>query len=463
MRNFFNSMRVKVYLLFLLFTAAVLLFLFAAQVWLFPSLFNFIKSREVIRTAETVKKGWDSPDFIRIIKDAASKQGTFITVKRGANVINAFDPVMRDLQYALPPTMFTDELTRNIADEGAITQYFTDSEKRAMIYMTYAGSPNDIKGYIVIFSYLEPVGNTLSVSQSQFFIIAAILLPLSGLLAAFVTARVSNPIIGISRLTDKLAKGGFNMEISRSDSAEIRLLKQNLNKASLEIAKAETLQKDLVANVSHDLKTPLTMIKAYAEMIRDLSGDNPDKRAKHLDVIISETDRLNALVVDILDLSRLQSGVDAPVLTEFDFSARLAEIIPRFSQMGEYTVKSDVESDVIITADVAKIERVVYNLVTNALNFTGADKTVTVRLYKKENAAARFEVTDSGKGISEEQIPLIWDRYYKADNSVNHSRAVMGTGLGLSIVRNILELHGFGYGVISEVGSGSTFWFEVPP
>jgi len=462
MKNFLKSMRVKVYLLFLLFAAAVLLFLYASQTWLFPAMFYAVKTREVVRTAESVKKGWDSPDFVAVLEQAASRQGTYIMVKRGVNVIVGYDPMLRDLQRVFPPTIFTDELTRKITETGTINQYLTDNNKRAMLCMTYAGTPDSVKGYILIFSYIEPVGNTVSVAQSQFFIIAALLLPISGLLAAFVTARVSNPIIGISRSAEKLAKGGFNMEISRFDSAEIRLLKENLNKASAEISKSDALQKDLTANISHDLKTPLTMIKAYAEMIRDLSGDNPEKRAKHLDVIIGETDRLNALVVDILELSRLQSGVDGLSLEEFDFSARLKEIIPRFSLDGEYTVKAEIADNIVIAADIAKIERVVYNLITNALNFTGEDRAVTVRLFRvnKSETAARFSVTDSGKGIPKERLPLIWDRYYKADNSVNHSRAVMGTGLGLSIVRNILELHGFAYGVESEEGKGSTFWFE---
>jgi len=459
MKNFFKSIRVKVYLMFLIFTAAVLLFLFASQVWFFPRLFRYMKSREVIRTVETVKNGWDDPDFVGVLENVALRQGTYIMVKRGNRAYFGFDPMLSYLQMVFPPALFTDELSREIEDEGMITEYLTDNDKRAMICMTYAGDPDDVKGYILIFSYIEPVGNTVSVARTQFFIIAALLIPLSGVLAAFVTARVSAPVVGISRSADKLAKGGFHAEINRFDSAEIRLLKENLNKASVEIAKTEALQKDLVANISHDLKTPLTMIKAYAEMIRDLSGDNPEKRNKHLDVIIGETDRLSALVVDILDLSRLQSGVDGLILEEFGFSERLREIIPRFA-FAEYAVKSDIADNISITADKSKIERVVYNLITNAMNFTGADKTVTVRLFRTEAGKARFEVADSGKGIPEDQLPLIWDRYYKADNSVNHSRDVMGTGLGLSIVGNILKLHGFEYGVISELGAGSLFWFE---
>ncbi|MDR0223389.1 MAG: HAMP domain-containing histidine kinase [Oscillospiraceae bacterium] len=461
MKRFFQSLRVKVYGLFLVFTAAMLLFLFAGQTWLFPAMFATIKAREVVKTAETIKHGWDSPNFSSVVENAAAKQGSYVLIRRDGVEITYYDRALAGVGGILDSYIF-DELSDEIVRRGGISERFTDDGKRAMLYLTYAGTPRNVKGYILIFSYLEPVGNTASMAQSQFFINAAVLLFVSALFSAFIVSRISNPVVGIFRSADKLTTGEFHVEIDRSDPTEIRLLKENLNRASAEIAKTETLRKDLLANVSHDLKTPLTMIKAYAEMIRDISGNIPEKREKHLEVIVDESDRLNALVTDILDLSKLQSGVAALSLGEFNFSERLAGIISRFSYLGgDYDITSEIEEGIFITADITKLEQVVYNLINNALNFTGDDRAVTVRMFSVSESAARFEVSDSGKGIEPEQLPYIWERYYKADNSANHRRAVMGTGLGLSIVKNVLELHGFRYGAESRVGAGSRFWFET--
>ena len=201
-------------------------------------------------------------------------------------------------------------------------------------------------------------------------------------------------------------------------------------------------------------------------MIRDLSGDNPEKRARHLKVIIDETDRLSSLVNDILDLSKLQAGVTEMNMTVFDLSERLSGVISRFDILKEndgIIIKLEAEDNIVINADITKLEQVVYNLINNAVTYTGDDNTVIVRLFRKEGGLIRFEVTDHGDGIAPEYLPYIWDRYYKvSERNKTHKRAKMGSGIGLSIVKNVLEQHGFKYGADSEVGKGSTFWFEAP-
>ena len=249
------------------------------------------------------------------------------------------------------------------------------------------------------------------------------------------------------------------MNFSAHEFSEIRQLKSNLNMASYEISRTETLRKDLLANVSHDLRTPLTMIKAYAEMIRDLSGDNKEKREKHLQVIIDETDRLTLLVSDILNLSRLQSGIIEMNKQIINFSDNLHEIANRFSMLDETRIELDIEDNIYISADEKQLGQAVYNLIINAINYSGVD-TVTVRLHTIKGGKVRFEVSDKGVGIAADQLPYIWERYYKVNRSENYKRTVKGTGLGLSIVKSVFEGHGFQYGVESEEGQGTTFWFE---
>ena len=218
----------------------------------------------------------------------------------------------------------------------------------------------------------------------------------------------------------------------------------------------------MLANVSHDLKTPLTMIKAYAEMIRDISGEVKSKRDKHTNVIIEEADRLTLLVNDILNLSRLQSSVDILEKSTFNISELAENVLYRFENVVEnqgYVIEKEVESNLFVFADEKKIEEVIYNLVSNSINYTGEDKTIKFYLKKSGNSAI-LEVLDSGKGMDKEQIETIWEKYYRV--SEIHHRAVKGTGLGLSIVKTILDAHGLKFGVISKKDVGSNFYVEFP-
>jgi len=220
------------------------------------------------------------------------------------------------------------------------------------------------------------------------------------------------------------------------------------------------MRRDLMANISHDLRTPLTMVKAYAEMIRDLSGDDPEKRNEHLEIIIEESDRLAALVNDIMDLTKLENGTSELHKEPFCVGSRLREIMTRYKLLSErdgYKFYISVNDDAWAEADLIKFDQVIYNLVNNAVNYSGEEKSI----YVMEVATPKkitISVTDTGDGIDKELMPLIFDRYYRAEK---HKREVIGTGLGLSIVKQIFILHGFQFGVKSEEGIGSTFWFEM--
>ena len=225
--------------------------------------------------------------------------------------------------------------------------------------------------------------------------------------------------------------------------------------------KTDELRRDLMANVSHDLKTPLTMIKAYAEMIRDISYKDQEKMNEHLEIIVDETDRLTLLVNDILNLSKMQSNADTLKLETFDLAQEIKAIIKKYQIIKEtekYTINVDMPETIMIKADKKKLNQVIYNLVNNAINYTGDDKKVTIRVTKNKKYYL-VEIIDTGKGIKSEEIPYIWNKYYKSDKK--HQRNVVSTGLGLSIVKQILELHNFEYGVKSVLKKGSTFYFKI--
>lgn len=314
--------------------------------------------------------------------------------------------------------------------------------------------------YIFVSVSLEPLDSAISILKSQLVYITIIVLILSFIVAYFISKKISKPIININNQTNKLAEGKFDVVFSeQTDIKEIHELASALDDMKKELSKTEELRMELLSNVSHDLKTPLTMIKAYAEMVRDLTYKNKEKRTQNLNTIIEEADRLNLLVNDILDLSIAESKINTLNIEEIDIIKLIKSIIKRFDILKEngYQFIFNYSENLTIKADKKQLEQVIYNLISNAINYTGEDKKIIINVIKKEKI--RIEIIDTGKGIDKKDINLIWDRYYHTNKS--HKRNVVGTGLGLSIVKKILINHNFNYGVNSTKGSGTTFYFEI--
>ncbi len=311
---------------------------------------------------------------------------------------------------------------------------------------------------IVVNSMLTPVEATVDTIRTQLIVISVVLVIFALIMATIVSMSVSKSIAKVNDSAKELAKGNFDVKFDGNDYREVAELSETLNYAAVELGKAEEIQRELIANVSHDLRTPLTLITAYSEVMRDLPGENTPENVQ---VIIDEAKRLTLLVNDLLDISKLQAGVDNMSLKVYDLTEAIKRVIDRYGKLVEqedYKIEFRFYENVFVEADEFKIYQVVYNLINNAINYTGEDKTVIVNQIVNGDIV-RIEVCDTGKGIPKEEIKNVWERYYKIDKK--HKRAIMGTGLGLSIVKNILIRHNARYGVESEVGKGSKFWFEL--
>ena len=316
--------------------------------------------------------------------------------------------------------------------------------------------------YLILISSLKNVTSMISLIQGQLAIVSVVVIVIAFFISLLIASNLSSPLVNMTKTAKRLAHGDFSVKFTASGYSEISELSDTLNYMKEELKKTSVLQRELLANVTHDLKTPLTMVKAYAEMIKDISGENKEKRDKHAQVIIDEADRLTMLVNDILNLSKVQSNVDELDVEVVNLSQLTNKVIDHFSSFSEksgYIINAKVSEGIYAEFDSKKIEQVIYNLIGNAINYTGENKTVEVFL-TEENGKALFEVIDSGKGIDEEKIDTIWEKYYRA--SETHKRPVKGTGLGLSIVKAVLEAHGLKYGVISKRNVGSNFFVEFP-
>ena len=310
---------------------------------------------------------------------------------------------------------------------------------------------------------LSVVRSAIRNMQIYLLIISFVAMPLAFFIGYLITQKMTRGLKVISDTAVQLAKGNYDVDFVNADYKEIAQLSDTLNYVRDEVKKSGDFQREILANVTHDLKTPLTMIKAYASMVQEISGDNPEKRNEHLQVIIDETDRLTGLVNDVLLVSKVNSNISEIKPKVFNLTEFLYGIINKFGYLQEngYNIMVDVDPDRYTRADEEKIGQVVYNLLGNAVSYTGDDKTIFVSLKTSmDGQRVKFSVRDTGNGISKEDLPDIWDRYFRSEE--NHNRPVKGTGLGLNIVKVILENHAFDFGVDSEKDKGSTFWVDFP-
>ena len=305
---------------------------------------------------------------------------------------------------------------------------------------------------------VTPLDSTIAILKGQLEVTSVLALAISLIVSFVISRNISRPIVKLNDAALELARGKFDTEFSGKGYREIEELSDTLNYTAKELGKASAFQHELLANVSHDLRTPLTMIGGYAEVMRDIPGENTPENVQ---VIIDETKRLTAFVNNILDLTKLQSGFETLKCDTVCLTDMLESIRTRYFNLTKndgYTVEIQADDDAYVVCDEAKISQAFYNLMDNAVNHTGTDKTVVIRQILTDKKV-RIEIADSGEGIAPEELPYIWERYYRAKQTA-HKRAVVGSGIGLSIVKSVFELHKLLYGVESEVGKGTTFWVE---
>lgn len=449
-----NKLGFKIWLYLIAFSIAILLLLWCFQILSLKDYYEFSTKKEISKTVEKVKKLYNDPNYADYFDKLSYDNDMCIELYDGiVRVYSSFSCTSTAIEFSREKKAFIKSDT--ISQGYEVSNGLDD---KVLLY----GIELDDNKYAFIQASLIPVDSTVSILKKQLLFVSFFICVLSVLVAYFISRKISKPIEDINDNAKKLSKGIYDVKFDENSTVqEINELNKTLNYTSSELAKTENLRRELLANVSHDLKTPLTMIKAYAEMVRDLTYNNKEKRESNLNVIITESDRLNLLVNDILDLSKYQSGSIKLEYETFDLVPFIKEITKRYDIYEEkngYDITCKCKGHIYVNADKKRLEQVMYNLINNAINYTGDDKKVYV-FVREENDKVRVEVKDTGKGIKEEDLPLIWDKYYKADKT--YSRITVGTGIGLSIVKNILMLHKLNYGVESTVNEGTTFYFEL--
>ncbi len=343
------------------------------------------------------------------------------------------------------------------------TQKFTHQKfgYEFMIIALPIYSGGTIEGAMIITMPMASIDETTGILMKQLVIITGILLLVSVLISSKLSKNFAEPISKISRQAESYSAGKYQVRIKDAGDDEIGKLAKRMNDMGEALARNDVLQKELIANVSHELRTPLTLIRGYAETLRDVTGNNPEKREKQLGIIIDESERLGKIVEDILNLSQPQAG--AVTLEKESFS--LKEMLQSIKENYELDMKGRTleligvsELDSNLLGDKNRIQQVFYNLIGNAFRHSNENQPVEVNVIQM-NDKVKIEVRDYGEGIAEEDLPHVFERYYKGKRI--DGKKSEGTGLGLAIVKSILEMHQAAYGVESKLGEGAIFWFEL--
>lgn len=457
-----KSMMFNLWKYFMLFAFAILAALWLFQIVFLNRFYETMKIREVTKVGDFLRDEFGNKNFENTILNYSQNKGMNIEV-------------IDEEGYLVYPLNWVEVIMNpRVLDEDSFDEFFEGVgkskrkyrvtlkkfkylENSTIVYGGYLGKEKGQDHYLLIKTNLEPVDSAVDILKNILLIVLGLSFALSVILSYFFSKRISAPLVKMSKTARKLGGGDYSVDFKEETYTEINDLSNTLNYATNELTKTIEMRKDLIANVSHDLKTPLTVIKSYSEMIRDISGSSEVLRNEHLEIIISESDKLTQFVNDLLDISKIESSLESIKRESVDLEELSKNVIKRFN-LDESVLKLETSGNNIIFCDKKRIEQVIYNLISNAVKYTGQDKKIEVKIFEEDDNVV-FNCIDNGVGIDSKDIDMIWERFYRIRD--NQTRPRVGTGLGLNIVKSILEVHKYEYGVESELGKGSKFYFKA--
>ncbi|MFS8087287.1 MAG: ATP-binding protein, partial [Acidobacteriota bacterium] len=284
------------------------------------------------------------------------------------------------------------------------------------------------------------------------------------ILAAIITRSVTRPLDTMAGAAEAIARGEYDQRVPQEGPDEVQRVAGSFNSMAAQVKATQQAQRDFVANVSHELKTPLTAITGWSQALIDGAADGPEERLRAAETIHDEADRMARLVNELLDLARLESGQLQMIMRPVDLNAVLADVhrgqLPR-ARAKRIDLQLDAAEGVSVQGDPDRLAQIFTNLADNALAYTPPDGIVRLAT-RAENGWVEGIVTDTGPGIPAEELPRVFERFYRLEKSRARSEGGRGSGLGLAIVNELVAAHGGQVRVVSEVGHGSAFVVRLP-
>ncbi len=348
------------------------------------------------------------------------------------------------------------------SDYYMVGNFYGSFEDEVLSVLSPINSDFRIKGYVVLHYNISDIRDSTDRLMNIYYLALGIMFVLSMLVLVVFTVVVYRPLKKITRATEEYADGNLTHTIEINKDDEIGHLAASLNYMASELSKGEDNQKQFIANVSHDFRSPLTSIKGYIEAMAD-GTIPPEMSGKYLNIVLNETERLTKLTNSLLTLNNLNTRGMHLDVSDFDIN----KVIKNTAATFEGTCKAKrirfklvlCGEKLYVTADMGKIQQVLYNLIDNAIKFSDPNSSIKLETSEK-NDTVFVSVKDSGIGIPKESQKLIFDRFYKTDMSRGKDKK--GTGLGLAITKEIINAHHENINVISTVGVGTEFIFTLP-
>lgn len=347
-------------------------------------------------------------------------------------------------------------------NENYITSYDANLYSTPIVSIRLAiFAEEEQKGHILITKRLDNYERIMRIFYKRLLLSAAASLLVGTALYLIYYRRIKQDCDMINYAARSFARGDFKARIKIRSDDDVGRLSETFNTMANEIQKYEDTRQSFVANVSHELRSPLTSVQGFVQAILDGAIDEKDQR-KYLEIVLGETKRMSSLIGDLLDLSKIESGQFPMNVTDFDITELMRTILINFMTKIEekhiHVTANIPEDKVTVLADVSRISQVLTNLIDNAVKFCDENGSLKIWTYESDGRI-HINISNSGTVISEDDIPYVFDRFFKADKS--HNRKAGGTGIGLSIVKNIIQQHGEKIWVNSHHGVGTVFTFTL--
>ncbi|WP_078553937.1 sensor histidine kinase [Bacillus alkalicellulosilyticus] len=321
----------------------------------------------------------------------------------------------------------------------------------------------EIQGYLFMDQDTEKFEATKAKLIQLFGIMGIITFIIGFFLLMYLTNKMSRPLREMGRATTEIANGNFENIPKESGSDEVGQLARDIKSMAHQLKEYRDSRQQFISHISHDLRTPITYIKGYSAILKDSADLKEEERIRTVEVIYNEATRMEHLVQDLFQLSKLEEGRIGIQKEKFQALPWLSQLIEsRTMQLEKKNVTLKLRSnqeDIVLFADEFHLSKAVVNLVENSIRYCQSGDEIEVAVFK-EGKQVCINITDTGIGIPEADIPHIWDRFYRVDKArTSHSG---GSGLGLAIVKQIIELHNGTVTVQSQVGVGTTFSLCLP-
>ncbi|MCR5002059.1 MAG: HAMP domain-containing histidine kinase [Lachnospiraceae bacterium] len=347
-------------------------------------------------------------------------------------------------------------------DYYMVGDFYGNFENDVLSVLSPINSDFRIRGYVVMHYDIDEIRESRDKLLNIYYMALGIMFVLSLVILIVFTVVVYRPLKKITKATEEYADGNLTHQIEVNKDDEIGHLAASLNYMASELSKGEDNQKQFIANVSHDFRSPLTSIKGYIEAMED-GTIPPEMSGKYLKIVLNETERLTKLTNSLLSLNNLNTKGMHLDISDFDINAVIKNTAATF----EGTCKQKrirfklvlCGENLYVSADMGRIQQVLYNLIDNAIKFSDANSDIKLETSEK-NDTVFVSVKDSGIGIPKESQKLVFDRFYKTD--LSRGKDKKGTGLGLAITKEIINAHHENINVISTVGVGTEFIFTLP-